>query len=75
MEKVNSNSKGKNGKTQTFQGNGFLKYFGRSINPYSSQNMGKVKLHSTAEVRENTEISHGLCYLADLESMRMMMSQ
>ena len=38
-------------KTQTFQSNGFLKYFGRSRNPYNSQNMGKVNLHSTAKVR------------------------
>ena len=57
-------------KTQTFQSNGFLKYFGRSRNPYNSQNMGKVNLHSTGKVRENTEISHSLCYLADLELMR-----
>ena len=70
MAKVNSYSKGKNGKTQTFQGDGFLKYFGRSRNPYNSKNMGKVNLHSTGKVRENTEISHSLCYLADLELMR-----
>ena len=44
------------GKKQTFQGNGFLKYSGRSRNPYNSQNMGTVNLHSTGKVRENTEI-------------------
>ena len=60
----------KYGKTQTFQSNGFLKYFGWSRNPYNSQNMGKVNLHSTGKVRENTEISHSLRYLADLELMR-----
>ena len=60
----------KYGKTQTFQIYGFLKYFGWSRNPYNSQNMGKVNLHSTGKVRENTEISHSLCYLADLELMR-----
>ena len=60
----------KYGKTQTFQSNGFLKYFGWSRNPYNSQNMGKVNLHSTGKVRENTEISHSLRYLADLEFMR-----
>ena len=27
-------------------------------------------LHSTGKVRENTEISHSLCYLSDLEFMR-----
>ena len=60
----------KYGKKQTFQSNGFLKYFGWSRNPYNSQNMGKVNLHSTGKVRENTEISHSLRYLADLEFMR-----
>ena len=70
MAKVNSYSKGKNGKTQTFQGDGFLKYFGRSRNPYNSKNMGKVNLHSTGKARENTEISHSLCYIADLEFIR-----
>ena len=30
----------KYGKTQTFQSNGFLRYFGSSRNPYNSQNMG-----------------------------------
>ena len=34
----------KYGKTQPFQMNGFLKYFGLSRNPYKSQNMGKVIL-------------------------------
>ena len=28
--------------------------------------MGKVNLHSTGKVREKTEISHSLRYLADL---------
>ena len=60
----------KYGKTQTFQSNGFLKYFGRSRNPYNSKNMGKVNLHSTGKVKESTEISHRLRYLADLEFMR-----
>ena len=60
----------KYGKTQTFQSNGFLKYFGRSRNIYNSQNMGKVNLHITGKVRENTQISHSLRYLADLEFMR-----
>ena len=60
----------KYGKTQTFQSNGFLKYFGRSRNPYNSQNMGKLNLHCTGKVRENTKISHSLRYLADLELMR-----
>ena len=32
--------------------------------------MGKVNLHSTGKVWENTEISHILHYLADLELMR-----
>ena len=45
-------------KKQTFQSNGFLKYFGRSRNPCNSQIMGKV-----GKLRENTEISHSLCYL------------
>ena len=60
----------KYGKTQTFQSNEFLKYFGWCRNPYNSQNMGKVNLHSTGKVRENTEIPHSLRYLADLELMR-----
>ena len=60
----------KYGKTQTFQSNGRLKYFGRSRNPYNSQNMGKVNLHSTGKVRENTEISHSLHCLTELEFMR-----
>ena len=60
----------KYGEKQTFQSNGFLKYFGWSRNPYNSQNMGKVNLHSTGKVRENTEISHSFRYLADLELMR-----
>ena len=60
----------KYGKTQTFQSNEFLKYFGWCRNPYNSQNMGKVNLHSTGKVRENTEISHSLRYLADLALMR-----
>ena len=70
MEKVNSHSREKYGKTQTFQSNGFLKYFGRSRNPYNSQNMGKVNLHSTGKVWENTDISHILYYRTDLELMR-----
>ena len=60
----------KYGKTLTFQSNGFLKYFGRNRNPYNSQNMGKVNLHSTRKERENTEISDSLRYLADLEFTR-----
>ena len=32
--------------------------------------MGKVNSHGKGKVRENTEISHSLCYLADLELMR-----
>ena len=32
--------------------------------------MEKVNLHSTGKVLENTEISHILRYLADLELMR-----
>ena len=58
------------GKKQTFQSNGFLKYFGRSRNPYNSQNMGKVNLHNTGKASENTETSHSLCYFADVEFMR-----
>ena len=45
----------KYGKTQTFQSNGFLKYFGRSRNPYNFQSMGKVNLHSMGKVRENRD--------------------
>ena len=45
----------KYGKTQTFQSNGFLKYFRWSRNPYNFQNMGKVNLHSTGKVRENID--------------------
>ena len=62
--------RGKYEKAQTFQSNGFLKYFGWSRNPYNPQNMGKVNLHSTAKVRENTENSQRSRYLADLELMR-----
>ena len=60
----------KYGKTQTFQIYEFLKYFGWNRNPYNSQNLGKVDLHGTGKVRENTEISHSLRYLAHLEFMR-----
>ena len=35
----------------------FLKYFGWSRNPYSSQNMGKVNSHSKGKIWENTNIS------------------
>ena len=35
-----------------------------------AKNMGKVNLHSTGKVWENTEISHIVRYLADLELMR-----
>ena len=42
--------------TQTFQIYGFLKYFGRSRNTHNSQDMGKVDLHSTDKVWENTNI-------------------
>ena len=45
----------KYGKTQTLQSNGFLKYFGKSRNPYNSQNMGKVNLRGTGKVRENRD--------------------
>ena len=69
-EKQISMVREKYGKTQTFQIYGFLKYFGCSKNPYNSQNMGKVNLLSTGKVRENTEISHILRHLADLELMR-----
>ena len=54
-------------KTQTFQSVGFLKYFGWSRNPYSSQNMGKVNSHSKGKIWENTNISKwrisGIIYL------------
>ena len=60
----------KYGKTQTFQSNGFLKYFELSRNPYNSQNLKKVNFHSTGKVRENTRIFHSLRYLVDLELMR-----
>ena len=60
----------KNGKTQTFQVCGFLKYFGWSRNPYNSQSIGKMNLLSTGKVWENTEISHILRYLAYLKLMR-----
>ena len=33
--------------------------------------MGKVNLLGTEKVWENTEISHILCYVADLELMRI----
>ena len=33
--------------------------------------MEKVNLHSTGKVRENTETSHSLRYLADLEFMNL----
>ena len=42
----------KYGKTQTFQIYGFLKYLGRSRNPYNFQNMGKVNSHNTGKVWE-----------------------
>ena len=35
----------------------FLKYFGRSRNPYNSQNVGKVNSHSKEKIWENTNIS------------------
>ena len=60
----------KYGKKQTFESYDFLKYFRWSRNPYNSQNMGKVNLHSTVKVWENIEISHILRYLADLTLMR-----
>ena len=43
----------KYGKTPTFQIYGFLKYFGWSINPYNSLNMGKVNSHNTGKVWES----------------------
>ena len=60
----------KYGKTQTFQSNGFLEYFGWSRNPYNFQNTGKMNLRSRGKVREKTEISHSLHYLINLELMR-----
>ena len=45
-------------KKQTFQSNGFLKYFGWSRNPYNFQNMGKVNSHSNEKLWENTNISN-----------------
>ena len=45
-------------KIQTFQSNGFLKYFGWSRNPYNFQNMGKVNSHSNEKLWENTNISN-----------------
>ena len=50
----------KYGKTQTFQIYGFLKYFEWSRNPYNAQNMGKVNLHSTWKVWENTDFPYSL---------------
>ena len=44
-------------KKQIFQSVGFLNCFGWSRNPYNSQNMGKVNLHSKDKIRENTNIS------------------
>ena len=52
----------KYGKPQAFQIYEFVKYFGWSKNPYNFQNMGKVNLHSTEKIWENTEISHILRY-------------
>ena len=69
-EKWISKAREKYGKTQTFQIYGFLKYFGWRRNPYNSQNIGKANFHSEGKVWENTEISHSLCYLADLELIR-----
>ena len=57
-------------KQQTFYIYEFVKYFGWSRNPCNSRNMGKVNLHSTEKVWENTKISHILRYLADLELKR-----
>ena len=49
----------------------FLNVLGEAeIHTYYSQNMGKVNLSNTGKVWENTEISHILHYLADLELMR-----
>ena len=45
------------GKTQTFQSYRLLTYFMSSINPYNSQNMGKVNSHSKEKIWENTNIS------------------
>ena len=47
----------KYGKKQTFQSNGFFKYFGWSKNSYNFQNMGKVNSHSNEKIWENTNIS------------------
>ena len=50
---------------------GFLNILGETeIHTYNSQNMGKVNSRNTGKVWENTEISHILHYLADLELMR-----
>ena len=48
--------RGKYEKAQTFQSNGFLKYFGWSRNPCKSQNMEKVNSHSKGKIWENTNI-------------------
>ena len=49
---------------------GFLNILGETeIHTYNSQNMGKVNSRNTGKVWENTEISHILHYLADLELM------
>ena len=36
--------------------NGFLNYFGRSRNPYNSQNIEKLDFHYTGKIWENTNI-------------------
>ena len=51
------------GKTQTFQRNRFLPYFMWGINPYNSQNMGKVNSHSKENLWENTNIFKGKGFL------------
>ena len=49
-------SMGKVWESKTSQGQVFLTYFGRSGNPYKSQNMGKVNSHNTGKVWEKTNI-------------------
>ena len=45
-------------KKQTFESYEFLKYFGRSRNPYNSKNIEKVHYDSTGKVWENINISN-----------------
>ena len=48
------------GKTETFKSSGFLTYFMWDINPFNSQNMGKMNSHSKENMEKiwkNTNIS------------------